>query len=101
MTQLIYRWNGKYFGYIWQDRLFDKDGNYVAWVDGDEVWKKDGTYLGDLVDEVYVLRATKIKPREPCTPICSPSEQPTKPQFCPAREPRSAREDYVDALEEF
>jgi hypothetical protein len=101
MTQIIYRWNGKYFGFIWQDRLFDKDGNYIAWIDGNEVWKKDGTYLGDLVDGEYVLRATKIVPRTPCDPVCEPSEHPDKPPVCQSREPRSAREDYVDALGEF
>jgi len=101
MTQLIYRWNGKYFGYVWQNRLFDKDGNYIAWIDGDEVWKKDGTYLGDLMDGAYVLRATKINQTKTCAPVCAPSEQPERPQVCPAREPRSARENYIDALDEF
>ena len=100
LTQTIYRWNGKYFGFIWQNKLWDKNDNYVGWVDGKEVWSKDGSYLGDLVDDMYVLRPTRIE-RRSCEPLCEPSEKPEKPNICSNREPREARKDYVDALDDF
>jgi hypothetical protein len=86
---------------MWKNRLFDEDSNYVAWIDDIEVWKKDGTYLGDLFENTYILRPTKIENRPPCKPKKSPTDQPTKPQLCPTREPREARKNYVDALDEF
>jgi len=45
MKEPIYRWNGEYFGFIYNDRLFDKKSNYLGWIDGNEVWRKNGTYL--------------------------------------------------------
>lgn len=101
MTQPIFRWNGKYFGFIWKNRLFNDEDKYLAWIDGTEVWKKDGTYLGDLFENTYVLRATKIENHPPCNPKNNPSEQPTKPKLCPSREPRETRRNYVDALDEY
>ncbi|HUU87325.1 MAG TPA: hypothetical protein VMX17_06195 [Candidatus Glassbacteria bacterium] len=101
MTQPIFRWNGKYFGFIWKNRLFNDEAKYLAWIDGIEVWKKDGTYLGDLFEDTYILRATKIEKHPPCKPKNNPSEQPTKPKLCPSREPRETRRNYVDALDEY
>ena len=101
MTKPIFRWNGKYFGFIWKNRLFDEKSNYVAWIDGVEVWKKDGSYLGDLFEDTYILRATKIEKRPPCTPTNIPSDSPTTPKLCSSREPREARKNYVDALDEY
>ena len=100
MTQPIFRWNGKYFGFIWQNRLFDEESNYVAWIDGIEVWKKDGTYLGDHFENTYILRPTKIE-KLPCTPKDNPTEQPTKPKLCTNREPQENKKNYVDALDEY
>ncbi|KON32713.1 MAG: hypothetical protein AC479_06930 [miscellaneous Crenarchaeota group-6 archaeon AD8-1] len=101
MTQPIFRWNGKYFGFIWKNRLFNEKGEYIAWVDGEEVWNKDGTYLGDLFEQTYILRPTKIENKPSCIPKEQPSEHPTKPELCPSREPRESRKNYVDALDEF
>jgi hypothetical protein len=101
MTQAVYRWYGEYFGFIWMDRLFDKSGNYVAWIDGKEVWKKDGTYLGELVENRYVLRATKKEPRPACKPGLTLPDQPKSVAACQDIEPRPLKEDYTDALNEY
>jgi hypothetical protein len=101
LTQPIFRWNGEYFGFIWKNRLYDENSNYIAWIDGEEVWKKDGTYLGDLYENTYILRPTKIENRSPCKPKKIPTDHPTKPKLCPTREPKESRKNYVDALDEF
>ncbi len=75
MIQPIFRWSGKYFGFIWQNRLFDEESNYVTWNDGIEVWKKDGTYLGDLFENTYILRPTKIE-KLPCKPKITQQNNP-------------------------
>jgi len=52
----IYRWNGKYYGFIREGFLFDASGNYVGWLDaGNEIYRSDGTFLGELFDDNYVL----------------------------------------------
>lgn len=101
MTQPIFRWNGKYFGFIWKNKLFDENGTYLEWIDGEEVWKKNGTYLGDLFEQTYILRATKIENKPACEPKKILSEEPTKPKLCPSREPRESRKGFVDALDEY
>jgi hypothetical protein len=101
MTQPVYRWYGEYFGFIWMARLFDKAGNYIAWIDGNEVWKKDGTYLGELVENRYVLRATKMKPRPNCKPVSPLPDQPKNIVACEDTEARPLKENYIDALNEY
>ena len=53
----IFRWNGEYFGYLRNDRLFNAKSKYLGWatIDG-HVWKADGTYLGDIENMNYILR---------------------------------------------
>ena len=64
----IFRWSGKYFGFIHKGYFFDADSNYLGWVEDDgSVWRSDGTYLGELTESYYILR-NMIK-REPTPKI--------------------------------
>ena len=57
----IYRWNGRHFGFIRNDRLFAADSTYLGWIDDDgRVWEADGNFLGEIVDENYILRRTSM-----------------------------------------
>jgi hypothetical protein len=95
----IYRWNGRYFGFILKGYLFDARSSYVGWVEGNNVWTRDGRYLGELVDENYVLRrsgmatparrALKAAPATPATPARRAN-----------RGARAQRGGWEDALEE-
>jgi hypothetical protein len=63
MKEFIYRWNGEYFGFLYNGRLFDKYSTYLGWVDENEVWKKDGTYFGEIIEGSYILRRTSMAAR--------------------------------------
>jgi len=96
----IYRWNGQYFGFIYNKRLFDKFSRYLGWIDENEVWDKEGTYLGEIIDENYILRSTKISNRL----IRAIKPTPAIPTSPVKRTPRAAREIkgfYVDSLNVF
>ena len=97
-TQPIYRWNGKYFGFMSNGYLLDANGTYRGWIDGNgTVWQANGKFLGDLVGGEYVLlqqstkRASQPKRLSP-----SPVPLPPRPEDKPAR---SLRPGYVDGLD--
>lgn len=100
-TQPIFRWNGKYYGYMSNGYLFDAEGTYQAWIDGNgTVWHATGKFLGDLVGGEYVLlqqstnRAAQPKRLTP-TPVPAPEPLPDRP----ARGPRAGYVDGLDACE--
>jgi hypothetical protein len=48
----IYRWNGEYFGFLRNGRLFNASSEYLGWITDDgRVWRKDGSFLGEIEDE--------------------------------------------------
>ena len=72
----IYKWSGQYWGFIYNDKLFDRNSSYKGWVDKDKrVWDSNGHYFGDIVDENYILRRQSMVepvPRVPKVPPVSP-----------------------------
>jgi hypothetical protein len=76
----IYKWSGNYWGFIYNNRIFDKDSNYKGWIDDEKrAWNSDGVYIGEIVNENYILRRNskmqpmnkipKIPPIPPIPPI--------------------------------
>lgn len=76
----VYRWNGRYWGFIYKDNLFDKAGRYYGWVDDNKkVWRKDGHYFGEILDNNYIMKkqieispipkVPKIPPIPPIPPM--------------------------------
>ena len=53
----IFRWDGQYWGFITQGRLFNAAGECKGWIECDgSVWGDDGRYVGELHDGNYILR---------------------------------------------
>ena len=100
MKEPIYRWNGEYFGFLYNGRLFDKHSIYLGWVDENEVWKKDGTYLGEIIDGSYILRRTSIATRAIRAIRATPAT-PAIPASKANIAARAIRSSYVDALDVF
>lgn len=100
MSQPIFRWNGDYFGFIASGRLYDKYANYCGWVDYMDFWRRDGAYLGELVDNVYILKRKSMAPRAN-KPIRPDPPLIVAPPPCPNRMPRSTRVGFKDALDQF
>jgi hypothetical protein len=96
----VYRWSGEYFGFISNERLFDKHCKYLGWVDENEVWRSNGTFLGEIIDEHYILRRVNMTPRTARTARTTPIT-PAKPAFRVNRAQRVQRSGRVDALVEF
>ena len=97
-TQPIFRWNGKYYGFMSNGYLLDANGAYRGWIDGNgTVWRSNGEFLGDLVGGEYVLlqesarRASQPKRLSP-----GPIQVPPRAEDRPAR---GARPGYVDGLD--
>ncbi|WP_024773027.1 4-fold beta flower protein [Aquimarina macrocephali] len=62
----IYKWSGNYWGFIYNNRVFNKDAKYKGWVDDENrAWNSDGKYIGEIVSENYILRRnSKMQPMD-------------------------------------
>ena len=100
MSQAIYRWNGEYFGFIKNGRLFDRHSNYLCWIDENEVWKKNGEHLGKIVNGDYILIKTSA-PNRARRARRAPPARPATPAARANRAGRARRAGYQDALKEF
>lgn len=82
----IYQWNGQYFGFIKNDRLFNASSQYLGWVTEDgKVWRRNGTFLGEVENENYILRRTSM---------ATPARRAN-------RAGKASRAGRIDALDEF
>lgn len=96
----IYRWRGRYFGFILNGRLFDANSKYMGWVEDDGwVWRHDGRFVGELVEESYVLRCTNMV--EPVARVARvPPVTPVAPVPPVDRVGRVERVGWSDALDD-
>ena len=98
----VFRWSGPLWGFLEDDRLYDRYGRQAGWLESvpghaPDVFDLNGRFLGELVDHHYVLRHTlRGEPvhRGPRVPFV----RPVPPDPLPARDPRLARDDWTDAL---
>ena len=45
----IFRWDGKYWGFIAGNNLFNANGEYRGWVENNgSVWSHEGRYFGEI-----------------------------------------------------
>lgn len=73
MKTPLYKWNGKYYGFIYNDKIFDKDAKYKGWIDeNSQAWNKDGEHIGELTNENYVLKKDMQMPKVPKIPKIPP-----------------------------
>lgn len=97
----IYRWNGEYFGFISNGRLFNAASEYLGWVTDDgRVWRVDGSFLGDIEDKNYILRRTSMATPAHRARRAIPAI-PATPARRANRAARASRAGRVDALNEF
>lgn len=56
--------SGEYWGFIYNNFIFDVENKYYGWIDDDGLaWYKNGKYLGKLFKTNYIiLNKTEIKP---------------------------------------
>jgi|SRR5690606_15993169 len=57
IRRFLYKRNGEYWGFIYLNRVYDKNNNYKGWVEDDKfVWDENGKYMGELVEDIYILK---------------------------------------------
>ncbi|NSW84553.1 MAG: hypothetical protein HPY90_15220 [Syntrophothermus sp.] len=59
MTQWLWTWGGRCFGYRDGDDLWTYDGKHVGRFIGDEVYAPDGSYLGEIKDGRLITNLSK------------------------------------------
>ncbi len=97
----IYRWNGEYFGFIKNGRLFNTASQYLGWVTEDgRVWRKNGTFLGEIETKNYILRRTSMATPATRSTRATPAT-PATPARRANRAAKASRAGRVDALDEF
>ncbi len=93
----IYRWNGEYFGFLADDRLYAADGTYLGWSEDGQVWLNSGRFLGEIVEDHYLLKRIVDCPHAPKPPrvaVAGASRAGTP------RAPKNPLEGWVDALDD-
>jgi len=93
----LFRWDGRYWGFVAGDDVYDRYGRHVGWLRGNDVYDRSGRFLGELMNEHYVLRNV-LRPEpihqspRPAVPYDTP---PTPPPDRGARQPLDG---WSDAL---
>jgi hypothetical protein len=98
----IFRPGGAYWGFVDDERLYDRHGRQMGWLDpvpgrAPDVFDLGGRFLGELVEHRYVLRyALRAEPvhRAPRPPRLHPAP----PDEWPDREPHDPHQEWSDAL---
>lgn len=96
---VVFKWTGVYAGFFKDDYLFDQFGRYLGWRDADgTVWKYDGEWLGQVSEQCYLARDSRLPPRRRVPPV---PPVPAEPPMPPANRIRKLpRPGWLDPLEE-
>jgi hypothetical protein len=99
MKTPVYKWSGKYWGFISNNKLFDQNATYCGWIDEDNrVWNTDGFFLGEVIDENYILRKNmKMQPMNKIPKMAPMQPMPPLPRM--DRVGRISRLGWDDVLE--
>jgi hypothetical protein len=95
--QPLFRWDGKYWGFVADSALYDRYGRQVGWLDGADAYHLNGRFMGELREGRHVLRELmRGEPihRAPREPV--PHSAPPTP--APDRQARELLEGWRDAL---
>ena len=59
MTEDLYTWSGRYFGYRDGDDLWTFEGRHVGRFYGYDAFDPEGRYLGEIRNGFYLIRDTR------------------------------------------
>ena len=98
----IFRWSGALWGFVDEERLFDRYGRQAGWIEpvagrSPDVFDLTGRFLGELFARHYVLRYALREEPIHRTPRVGQTH-PAPPDPLPARDPRALLDDWSDAL---
>lgn len=94
----LYTWDGRWWGFILNGRIFTTESEYRGWIDDDgRAWRKDGSFLGELTEEAYILRRTAMATPANRAARATPAT-PARRAARANRAARAGRAGKVDAL---
>jgi hypothetical protein len=98
----VFRWSGHLWGFLEDDRLYDRYGRQAGWLERvpgrpPDVFDLGGRFLGEVVDDQYVLRHTLRGEPVQRSPRVR-TIHPALPDPLPARDARLPRDDWTDGL---
>lgn len=97
MPTSLFRWDGRYWGFVADGALYDRHGRHVGWLDGTDAYHRDGRFMGELRDGAYVLRdVLRAEPIHRAPRPAVPYPTPLAPP--PDREAREPLDGWADAL---
>jgi len=89
----IFKANGFYFGFIYNDFLYSRDGVYLGWAEGKYIWDRSGQFRGELTtidqqeENYYILKNMFVVTPIPKTPkftVTIPQLPPPKSNLNPS-----------------
>jgi hypothetical protein len=98
----VFRWSGALWGFLEEDRLYDRYGRQAGWTESiagrmPDVFDIGGRFLGELFDRHYVMRhALRDEPVHRARRV--QATHPAPPDPAPSRDPRTPLDDWSDAL---
>jgi hypothetical protein len=96
-TTPLFRWDGKYWGFLADGGLFDRYGRHVGWLEGTDAYHGNGRFMGELRDGRHVLRdLLRAEPIHRASRAAVPHQTPPSP--VPDRRAREPAEGWADAL---
>lgn len=96
-TTPLFRWDGKYWGFVANGQVYDRYGHHVGWVEQTDVYHRNGRFMGGLRERHYVLR-DRLR-AEPIHLAPRPAvDYPTPPDPVLDRDERDPLEGWRDAL---
>ncbi len=97
MTTPLFRWDGKYWGFLADGELYDRYGRHVGWLEGHDAYHRNGRFMGALRDGRHVLRdVLRGEPIHRAPRVAVP--YPTPPTPPPDRGARELLDGWTDAL---
>ncbi|TPI27685.1 hypothetical protein FJW08_23585 [Mesorhizobium sp. B3-2-1] len=56
----VHRWNGEYFGWLYEGALYSKDGRHVGFRRRDQIVSVKGKYLGEVRNHRLLTQTAKV-----------------------------------------
>ncbi|MEI6352904.1 MAG: 4-fold beta flower protein [Candidatus Nomurabacteria bacterium] len=54
----IFKSDGRYLGFVFENNLFSRDGEYLGWIEGNFAWDKNGNFRGitnEINGHIYIF----------------------------------------------
>jgi hypothetical protein len=98
----LFRWDGAYWGFVVNDRVYDRHGRQFAWLEAvaghvTDAFDLSGRFVGERRDRYHILRNV-LRPEPVHRAERAPIPAPSIPAAAPDHDPRDPLDGWADAL---